>query len=42
MDLNEKLPDILVECDVFHMYARSEVEIRTRLLEWIDHIVRHV
>lgn len=42
MDSKEKLPHILVECDVFHVYSRNEVEIRTRLFERVDHVVRHV
>ena len=32
----------LVERDVLHMYPRQEVEIRTAVLEWVDHIVRHI
>ena len=34
--------NVLVECDVLHMYTRQEVKVRVGVLEWVDHVVRHI
>ena len=38
----KKLPDILVEYYMFHMYARENVKIWMGLFEGIDHMVRYI
>jgi hypothetical protein len=37
-----KSENALVERDMLHMYPRQEVEIRARVLERVDHVVRHI
>jgi 3-methyladenine DNA glycosylase AlkC len=34
--------DVLAECDMLHMYPCQDVQVWARVLEWVDHVVRHV
>ena len=34
-----QLDDVLIKCDILHMYACNYVEVRTCVSERIDHIV---
>ena len=34
-----RLDDVLIKCDILHMYACNYVEVRTCVSERIDHIV---
>ena len=32
----------LVESDVLHMHPRQEVQVRSRVFKWVDHVMRDI
>jgi len=37
-----QLKDVLVERHMVHEHARNDVQVRTCLFQWVDHIMRHI